>query len=57
VVPAAEEFGVRMAIHPDDPPRPLLGLPRAVSTAKDVRFLLDAAPSVANAPSAQARWA
>jgi mannonate dehydratase len=48
VVPIAEDFGVRMAIHPDDPPRPLLGLPRAVSTATDVRFIFDAAPSVAN---------
>jgi mannonate dehydratase len=48
VVPVAAEVGVRMAIHPDDPPRPLLGLPRVVSTAEDVRFLFDAAPSVAN---------
>jgi mannonate dehydratase len=48
VVPVAEEVGIRMAIHPDDPPRPLLGLPRAVSTQQDARWLLDAAPSVAN---------
>jgi len=48
VVPVAEEVGVRMAIHPDDPPRPLLGLPRVVSTRDDTRWLLDAAPSVAN---------
>jgi mannonate dehydratase len=48
VVPVAEEVGIRMAIHPDDPPRPLLGLPRAVSTQADARWLLDAAPSVAN---------
>jgi len=48
VVPVAAEVGVRMAIHPDDPPRPLLGLPRVVSTRKDIRWLLDAAPSVAN---------
>jgi mannonate dehydratase len=48
VIPVAEEVGVRMAIHPDDPPRPLLGLPRVVSTRDDARWLLDAAPSEAN---------
>ncbi|MEP7191403.1 MAG: mannonate dehydratase [Actinomycetota bacterium] len=48
VVPVAAEVGVRMAIHPDDPPRPLLGLPRVVSTQEDIRWLLDAAPGVAN---------
>jgi mannonate dehydratase len=48
VVPVATEAGIRMAIHPDDPPRPLLGLPRVVSTQEDVRWLLNAAPGVAN---------
>jgi mannonate dehydratase len=48
VVPVAEEIGLKMAIHPDDPPFPLLGLPRIVSTEKDARELLDAAPSPAN---------
>lgn len=48
VVPVAEEAGLKMAIHPDDPPFPLLGLPRIVSTEKDARELLDAAPSPAN---------
>jgi len=48
VVPVAAEVGVRMAIHPDDPPRPLLGLPRVVSTQSDAQWLLDAAPSPAN---------
>ena len=45
---SAEEAGVRMAIHPDDPPRALLGLPRILSTAADAQWLLDAAPSPAN---------
>jgi mannonate dehydratase len=48
VIPAAEEAGVRMCIHPDDPPRPLFGLPRIVSTADDIAFLLDAVDSDAN---------
>ncbi len=48
VIPVAEEAGVRMAIHPDDPPRPLLGLPRVVSTPADAQWLLDAVPSPAN---------
>lgn len=48
VVPVAEELGLKMAIHPDDPPFPVLGLPRVVSTEKDVEELLAAAPSPAN---------
>ncbi len=48
VVPVAEEAGVRLCIHPDDPPFSLFGLPRVVSTADDARALLDAAPSEAN---------
>jgi mannonate dehydratase len=48
VVPVAEEAGLQMAIHPDDPPYPILGLPRVVSTEKDARELLDAVPSSAN---------
>jgi mannonate dehydratase len=48
ILPTAEKAGVRMAIHPDDPPRPLLGLPRITSTAEDIRFILDAAPSASN---------
>ncbi|WP_110655179.1 mannonate dehydratase [Salinicola halimionae] len=48
IVPTAEEAGVRLAIHPDDPPRELLGLPRVVSTAEDAQYVLDSAPSPAN---------
>jgi mannonate dehydratase len=48
VIPAAEEAGVRLAIHPDDPPFPVLGLPRIVSTAADVRRMLQRVDSPAN---------
>ena len=48
IAPAAEEAGVRLAIHPDDPPFPLLGLPRVMSTADDAAALLAAVPSPAN---------
>lgn len=48
VIPCAEEVGIRMCVHPDDPPRPLFGLPRIVSNADDLQFILDAAPSPAN---------
>lgn len=44
VAPVAEEVGIRLAIHPDDPPFPLLGLPRVVSTTADLEQLLAAYP-------------
>jgi mannonate dehydratase len=48
VIPVAEEVGMRMAIHPDDPPRPLLGLPRIVSNAEDLAFIVGSIDSPAN---------
>ncbi len=48
VVPSAEEAGVLLAIHPDDPPWSLLGLPRIVSSASDVRQILGAIDSPNN---------
>src|SRR5262247_3369592 len=48
MTPIAEEVGVRLAIHPDDPPRPLLGLPRIVSTQEDARWILNRVESPNN---------
>ena len=48
VIPAAEEAGVRMCIHPDDPPRPLFGLARIVSNQADLDHVLNAVDSPAN---------
>lgn len=48
VAPAAEKLGVRLCCHPDDPPFPLLGLPRIMSTLADYRAVLDAVDVPAN---------
>jgi mannonate dehydratase len=48
VIPTAEDLGMRLCVHPDDPPRDILGLPRIVSDASDIAWLLDAVQSHAN---------
>lgn len=48
IIPVAEEVGIRMAVHPDDPPRPILGLPRIVSSADDLQWMIDTIDSPAN---------
>jgi mannonate dehydratase len=48
IVAVAEEVGVRLAVHPDDPPRPILGLPRIVSTIEDMQWLKDTVDSINN---------
>jgi mannonate dehydratase len=48
VVPVADQLDMRLCCHPDDPPWPLLGLPRVMSTEADYRWLIDTVPSPAN---------
>jgi len=48
IIPAAEEIGIKMCIHPDDPPFPLLGLPRVVSTEQDLTDIVNYCPSPSN---------
>ena len=48
IVPTCEQYGVRLAIHPDDPPRPIFGLPRIVSTKNDIEWLTKEVDSISN---------
>lgn len=48
VVPVAQEVSIKLAIHPDDPPRPILGLPRIVSTIEDMQWFVETEPLSAN---------
>lgn len=48
VLPKAEQLGVKLAIHPDDPPRDMLGLPRIICTSEDLDILFSELPSPAN---------
>lgn len=44
IMPVCDEYGINMCVHPDDPPKPVLGLPRIVTCDDDIRWLLDAVP-------------
>jgi mannonate dehydratase len=48
IIPYAEKAGIKMCIHPDDPPFPILGLPRVVSTELDLQYIVEACPSPSN---------
>lgn len=48
IIPDAEKLGIKMCIHPDDPPFPIMGLPRVVSTESDLLDVINAAPSPSN---------
>ncbi len=48
IIPEAEALGIKMTVHPDDPPKPIFGLPRIVSTESDARWVTSMVDSPAN---------
>lgn len=48
IIPTATELGIKMCVHPDDPPRDILGLPRIVSNEEDIAWIMDAVPAFEN---------
>jgi mannonate dehydratase len=48
IIPEAEKLGIKMSIHPDDPPFPIFGLPRIISTENDLLDVINASPSSSN---------
>ncbi|GLQ33983.1 mannonate dehydratase [Amylibacter marinus] len=48
IIPTAVDLGIKLCVHPDDPPRDILGLPRIVSTREDIEWVLNAEPTLEN---------
>ena len=48
IMPTAEEYNIKMVIHPDDPPYSILGIPRVVSTTSDLEYIFRQVPSINN---------
>ena len=48
IIPVAEQLGIKMCVHPDDPPFPVLGLPRIVTCEEDIEWILNAVDSIHN---------
>ena len=48
IIPTAADCGIRMCVHPDDPPWDVFGIPRVVSTKEDISFVLDSVPALEN---------